>query len=575
MTVTAATTDHQRLVEVLADLDLFATCDPPSLEAVAGCITATTTVGEGEPLCTEGEPASSWWAVVAGTADVTVGGRFVGTIGAGEAVGELAVLLGGARTATVTATSELTALEIAGDRFDELADWTAGVAGSLVRCLAARLRATNDILRGPAQGSSARPVESTPAAATAISGPSAEPVVWNPLEPGYFDDPYPMLDAIREQQAVQWVPMTDSFLITRYEDVKAIPRDPDHSVNVRLASPSPTRDAQVAQLDAQGNRGEHSILRLDAPDHTRLRRLVSRAFTPRAVQAWRERTIEITDHLLDEMAERGTFDVVADYATIVPCQVISEMLGLPLGDVPRIRAWSNAMVKTLDPINSDEDRAAAVEASAAMYDYLAGLIADKKSNRGDDILSTLLEVADDGDRLSDAELVDQLALLYIAGHETTINLIANGTRLLLEHDDQRLRLLGDPSLDANTVEEVLRFDPVVLMNRRITTRDIVVGETDIPAGSALTLSIAAANRDPRHWGPTAGQFDIGRPGAHEHTTFGGGAHYCLGQALARMEGQVALPGLIRRFPNLRLAGDPVAYPRIVFRALAALPVATA
>lgn len=552
-----------------ADLELFADCPAEDLDRLAEAVTRTFIAPEGAVLCRQGDAADCWWIIEGGAADITVDGRYVATVGAGESVGELALLDGGARAATVTAVSDLTVHEVDGTAFTSLVAGSGALAFALLGETARRLRAANLQLAPPL---------ATPEVTVAAPEPVPVPdgpgtVVWDPLAPGYATDPYPQFAALREAAPVHHLDLTQSWLVTRYEDVREMQRERTMSVRIQNATRTPAVEAELALIEAQGGRGRTSMLRQDGEDHTRLRRLVSRAFTPKAVKDWRERTEEIVDRLLDEVAERGEIDALEDYALPLPCQVISEMLGMPIGDIPTLRGWSDALVKALDPIRSPDEEAAAVAAGTAFYAYLAAVIEDKRQAPGDDILSMLISAEEDGDRLSHAELIDQVSLLYVAGHETTVSLITNGLNALLDHPDQLRRLQMDPSLDANAIEECLRYDSPVVLNRRITTEDLTIGDVAIPAGSVLSLLQGAANRDPRHFGPTAGAFDITRPGANEHVSLGGGAHHCLGAALTRLEAQVALPALIRRFPDIDKAGSgPVWLPRVVFRAMGSLPV---
>jgi cytochrome P450 len=315
------------------------------------------------------------------------------------------------------------------------------------------------------------------------------------------------------------------------------------------------------------------MLRLDAPDHTRLRRLVSRVFTPKAMTEWRTRAATIVDGLLAELAEEDEFDLISRYAFPIPVQIISELLGMPTDSVAQLRAWSHAMTKTLDPINTPEEAAASIDAARAMESLIRDVIAEKRGRPDAGLLSTLIEVEDDGEQMSERELLDTTMLLYVAGHETTVNLIGNGTAALLAHPDQMDLLRADPSLDPNAVEELLRFDSPVQFARRITTGPIAVRDEELPAGSVITLATGSANRDPRQWGPTADTVDVQRENANQHVSFGGGPHHCLGAALARLEAQIAIGRLVRRFGRLAPAYDEPRYEaRMILRGIAELPV---
>jgi cytochrome P450 len=280
----------------------------------------------------------------------------------------------------------------------------------------------------------------------------------------------------------------------------------------------------------------------------------------------------VVEHL-DAVAGRGEMDVIADLAFPLPFTVISEMLGMPEGDRDQLRAWSHAGVRLLDPILSSEQILEAFEAMGHMYDHCAEAIAWKREHPGDDLLTALIHAEEDGDTLSAPELQDQVVLLFLAGHETTVNLIGNGTLALLRHRDQLDVLRDDPGLDVNAIDELLRFDSPVQFSRRIVLRDVEIDGHAIGAGSFVMTCLGAANHDPAQWGPTADELDLRREGAARHLSFGSGIHHCLGAALARLEGQEAIGALVRRFDGLELATDAPAWNgRIVLRGLDELPV---
>jgi cytochrome P450 len=398
-------------------------------------------------------------------------------------------------------------------------------------------------------------------------------VMLNPFEPGYFEDPYPQYRLLREQDPVHRSPIGPVALF-RYDDVYAVLRNPGLSVDERNATPLPL-DAEVAALlEGRDNLGELTMLNLDPPDHDRLRRLVSKVFTPRTIERLRPRVAQLVDEALVEVAARGDeMDVIADLAFPLPFQVISEMLGMPEGDRVELRGWSHTMTKTLDPVIDVDDVRAAGIAAEAMVAHVRDAVVWKRAHPAGDLLSALIAAEDSGDVLSEDELIAQVVLLYIAGHETTVNLIGNGTLALLRHPDQLARLRGDPSLDVNAIDELLRFDSPVQFSRRITLADCEIAGVAVPAQTILMTCLASANRDPHKWGPTADDVDLGRAGAAQHVSFGSGVHHCLGAALARLEGQEAIPALIRRFPRLALSESPVWNNRIVLRGLDRLRVA--
>jgi cytochrome P450 len=404
------------------------------------------------------------------------------------------------------------------------------------------------------------------------------PVFFNPLDPEYLANPYPFLTELREREPVHHSPL-GIWMLFEYQDVFDLLRNPNTSVadsNID-GGLNEMREAMFADLleefgGAERDRGDRAILNLDPPDHTRIRKLVSKAFTVRRVEGLRARVQELVDETLDRVAGTGAWDVVDELAFPLPFQVISELLGMPEGDRAAIRDWSHAITKTLDPIISEEDMRAAFEASDLMTAYLDEVVPWKREHPADDVLTGLVQAEEDGDTLSAGELRDQIVLLYIAGHETTVNLIGNGLQALLRHPDQLRRWAEDPGLDATAVDECLRFDAPVQMSRRIAMGDLTIRGETLPKGTLVMTHLASANRDPLKWGPTADQFDVGRADAGQHVSFGSGIHFCLGAALARLEAQVAMGSVIRRFPDLELAGDPVPNGRITLRGLDSLPV---
>jgi cytochrome P450 len=421
------------------------------------------------------------------------------------------------------------------------------------------------------------PVRRTVAHVTTSETPADQsylPPMLNPFAPGFFEDPYAQYRQVREQDPVHLSP-TGIWALFRYADVYRVLRDPTMSVDERKAKPLPFEaDAEIqALLDERDDGRTYSMLNLDPPDHHRLRRLVAKVFTPRMIEELRPRVRTLVDQSLDA-ADPVSFDVIAGLAFPLPFVVISEMLGLPEGrDRMQLREWSGALVKTFDPILTRDEQLAAIYAGDNMLEYINEVIAWKREHPSNDLLSALIAAEDEGDRLSEQELVEQVVLLYVAGHETTVNLIGNGTLALLRHRDQLELLQNDESVDATFADELLRYDSPVQMSRRITLQDVEIGGKAIDKGSMIMTCLGSANRDPLKWGRNADQLELRRPDAREHMSFGGGVHSCLGAHLARLEGQVAITTLVRRFPAIELATDQLAYNgRIVLRGLAELPV---
>jgi len=398
-------------------------------------------------------------------------------------------------------------------------------------------------------------------------------VGYNPFDPSFAEDPYSQYAALREADPVHESPF-GIWLLFRYDDVLRFLRDP--SLSVEDANAKPTMFTQyiedVMGEDRDTETGTRAMLNVDPPDHTRLRKLVSKAFTPRTIERLRPRVQQIVDESLDRAADAGHMELMRDYAFQLPFTVISEMLGMPPTDADQLREWSGTLVRTLEPVIDPNMLQAIADAGANMRGLVTDVIAWKRANPADDMLSALISAEEQGDVLSDNELLDQLMLIYIAGHETTVNLIGNGVLALLRDRDQLIRLRDDPSLDAGAVEELLRYDPPVQMSRRITLTDVEVRGKTIPEGVFVVCGLASSNRDEAHFGPTAGQVDLGRANAKEHLAFGGGAHYCLGAALARLEGQVAIGSLVRRFSTIEPTAEPTWNGRINLRGMDKLPL---
>jgi nocardicin N-oxygenase len=338
----------------------------------------------------------------------------------------------------------------------------------------------------------------------------------------------------------------EGYIASRYEDVKTVLADPRFS---RAATVEPDAPKLTSVPSVPG-----SLFTTDPPEHTRLRRLVSREFTARRVQNMQPRIQEITDQLLDAMAENGgPVDLNTAFAFPLPVTVICELLGVPFEDRDRFRSWSDAFVSLTShtPEEMQEQR-------MAMVQYLVDLVASKREKPGEDLMSALVAARDeDGDRLSEQELVIMGITLLVAGHETTVSMIGMCVLTLLRHPEQLRRIQEDPALLDHAVEELLRINPIGDGGPlRITLEDVTLSGTLIPKGSAILGAVASANQDRKHFTESdPGQFDAFRPSATSHLAFGHGPHFCLGAALARAELRTAIGSLFRRFPDLRLAVD--------------------
>jgi len=399
-----------------------------------------------------------------------------------------------------------------------------------------------------------------------------QPLVFNPFDPDFRADPYPTYRRLREEDPIH-TSILGPKVLTRYEQCSAIVRD-------HRTGTDETKSNAYAEWLAQGNeplmRNEEAsapFLMLDPPDHTRLRGLVSKAFTPKVVEGLRPRAQQLTDQLLDAAVARGEMDVIEDFAYLLPVTIISEMLGVPLEDHDTFKGWSRELARALDPeiVLPPDVIAARERASDEFMEYFRGLIAKRRADPRDDLVSALVAVEEQGDTMTEAELLSTLILLLIAGHETTVNLIGNGVLALLRNRAQFEKLSSDPSLAKSATEEVLRYDAPVQLTLRVAHEDLEFGDFAMPKGDMAILLLAAANRDPAAFDDPE-TFDITRDDPR-HLSFSSGIHFCLGASLARLEGQVALATLARRLPTLELAVDRPEYKEnLVLRGLASLPV---
>lgn len=399
--------------------------------------------------------------------------------------------------------------------------------------------------------------------------------LFNPFDPAFRADPYPFYDRLRELDPVHVTPLGFTVL-TRYEDVARALRGAEFARDVEAHVPAPTDPIRLRRREnfqrriAEG-RAAKSILNLDPPDHTRLRRLVTQAFTPSAIERLRPRVQQLVDDVLDRAAEQGSIELNEDMAFPVPFQVISDLLDLPTDKSDEVREWSQCLTASLEPTADEATLDASEAAAEQMGEYLRDVIAHRRRNLGDDLLSALLQVEEQGDRLSTVELQTFVLLLYVAGHETTVNLIGNGTLALLRHRDELRRWANDPSLDSQAIDELLRYDGPVQQTVRVPLQPVRFGDVEVPANTMVMTVLGAANHDPAVFDdPHTLRLD--RPNARNHLAFAAGIHYCLGASLAKLEGQVAIGTLIRRFPNVELAGEPHWRDRLTIRGVDHLPL---
>jgi cytochrome P450 len=387
------------------------------------------------------------------------------------------------------------------------------------------------------------------------------------LSPEHREDPYPAYRVWRE--AAPLMQVNEGFLVaTGHGECSQVLRDQ----NFGHYEPASGEDVTDGLVDEQG-REVRGFLSLNPPDHTRLRRLVSSAFTPRMVDRLQPRIEQIAKELVDDAVEAGKIDLMSALAAPLPVVVICELLGVPLADRDRFAGWSHAMARAIDPpfLLPQEAIEPAVQARREFAEYFRDLAAHRRRQPGDDLLSALVAVSDTGEMLTENELVVTLTLLLVAGHETTTNLIGNGTLALLRHPDRLRAVRENPDLVAGAVEEVLRYDSPVQLTARVALADTTIGAHPAPAGTYVVAMVGAANRDPAvHRDPD--MFDPARE-ATRHLAFGQGIHFCIGAPLARLEGRIAFRELTSRSAGLELAGEPSWKQSVTLRGLAELPVA--
>ena len=393
-------------------------------------------------------------------------------------------------------------------------------------------------------------------------------LVFNPMDPEFVADPYPTYHRLRAEDPVHRSPL-GFWVLTRYEDVVWALRDSRFGKEA-------IADFVAKKLGVEARTGLGiSMLDRDPPDHTRLRSLVSKAFTPRVIEGLRPRVQQVVDELLDRAEDRGAMDVIEDFAYPIPVVVICEMLGVPVEDHERFRGWSLDLARGLDATLLGADTAIVQRSTAsrgALAAYFRELIAERRAAPRGDLLSALIAAEEAGDTLNESELLATCILLLVAGHETTVNLLGNGTLALLRHPAELRRLRENPRLIGTAVEELLRYDGPVQRTARVPDTEVIVAGRTIEAGEMVMPFIGAADRDPAQF-PDPDRLDLTRAD-NRHIAFGWGIHFCLGAPLARLEGQIAINALVQRFPKLALATERPQYRgSLTLRGLESLPVA--
>jgi cytochrome P450 len=385
-----------------------------------------------------------------------------------------------------------------------------------------------------------------------------EELGFDPSDPEFLEDPYPALGRLRESARVFFDERRERWFVTRHEDVRACLRDKRLGRNFRHVLTA--EEIGVAELDPRWSAfwatERWSLLWLEPPDHTRIRKLVAAAFTPRSVEALREPARELALELLEPLAAAGRMELLYDYAQPYSIAVICRMLGVPLDRHRDLLDWSHRMVKMYEFDVPEENAVAANRAAAEFQEYVRGLIAERRAQPRGDLVSALVEARVDGERLSEDEIVSTVIVLLNAGHEASVNTLGNGMLAFARHPEQWRRVVDGDVTAAAAGEEMIRFDPPLqLFERWVLTDDFTLGDTAIPRGQKLALLFGSANRDPRVF-ERPDDFDVGRENASQHIGFGGGIHVCIGAPLARIELEASVDALRRYWPDFRLGSEP-------------------
>jgi cytochrome P450 len=383
-------------------------------------------------------------------------------------------------------------------------------------------------------------------------------LTFDPSDPAFLEDPYPVLSRLRESARVFYDERRERWFVTRHEDVRACLRDRRLGRNFRhVMTPE---EIGVPELDPRWSAfwatERWSLLWLEPPDHTRIRRLVAAAFTPRSVEALREPARELARELLEPLADAGRMELLYDYAQPYSIAVICRMLGVPLDRHRDLLDWSHRMVKMYEFDVPEENAVTANRAAAEFKEYVRGLIAERRAQPRDDMVSALVDARVDAERLSEDEIVSTVIVLLNAGHEASVNTLGNGMLAFARHPEQWRRVVEGDVAPAAAGEEMIRYDPPLqLFERWVLTDDFTLGDIAIPRGQKLALLFGSANRDPRVF-ERPDEFDVGRENAIQHIGFGGGIHVCIGAPLARVELEASVDALRRYWPDFRLSTEP-------------------
>ena len=386
------------------------------------------------------------------------------------------------------------------------------------------------------------------------------------LPPDFIDDPYPWYHALREHDPVHCMP-DGSYFLTRYDDCETLYKDArTYSSDKKIEFRPKYGDSLLFEHHTT------SLVFNDPPLHTHVRRAISGALSPRAIAEMEVGLIELVERLLTRLEQKGKVDLIEDFASAIPVEIIGNLLGVPHNEREPLRGWSLAILGALEPVLTDAQTKAGNDAVRDFLAYLKTLTDDRRRNPGDpdkDVLTRLINGEHDGHKLTETELLQNCIFILNAGHETTTNLIGNALHLLQQWPDQKQRLMDDPGLMKTAVEEVLRFESSNQLGNRRVVIDTVLGGVLMKEGDLITIAIGAANRDPKYF-PDPDRFDVSR-NPNRHLAFASGIHVCAGMNVARLEGRIALERFLKRFPDYRLDGEPLRSPRARFRGFITLP----
>ena len=399
----------------------------------------------------------------------------------------------------------------------------------------------------------------------------AKALKFNPYDPAFRTNPYPIYHTLRSVE-----PIHQSFrgmwVLTRYADAKAVLRDSRFCVD-KMSKNVKHKSYYLnhQNLDRLAQVIDKWLIFLDPPEHTRLRGLISKAFSSTSLQFLRPQIQQIADELIDKVRHRDLMDIISDFACPLPCNIIAVILGVPIKDWSKLYHWSDELSNILDPLRSLEDYEHMNKVVLEFTDYFKSLIAQRQKNPQQNLLSALIVVKEQDKKLSEEEIISVCMLLFFTGEETTVNLIGNGMLALLRHPQQMQQLKSQPTLIQSAIEEILRYDSPIQITTRVATEDVDMDDITIRVGEKVLVALGAANRDPAQF-PDPDSFDITRVN-NSHLAFADGIHYCLGAILTRIEAEIAITALVQQLPDLKLSQDKLEWRnKVAFRSLKALPV---